>query len=90
MGYSLDRQETVTINGNTTIAGLPNGLHNVTVYAKDSFENTGASETTSFSVEVPFPTALVAATVVAIVATGSGFSAVYYLRKRKNKHPTPP
>jgi hypothetical protein len=90
MGYSLDGRETVTISGNTTIAGLPNGLHNVTVYAKDSFENTGASETTSFSVEVPFPTALVAATVVAIVATGSGFSAVYYLRKRKNKHPTPP
>ena len=90
MGYSLDGQETVTVNGNTTIAGLPNGLHNVTVYAKDSFENTGASEPISFSVEVPFPTALVAATVVAIVATASGFSAVYYLRKRKNKHPTPP
>jgi N-acetylneuraminic acid mutarotase len=90
MGYSLDGEENVTINGNTTIAGLPNGLHNVTIYAKDSFENTGASETISFSVEVPFPTALVAATVVAIVATGTGFSAVYHLRKRKNKHPTPP
>jgi hypothetical protein len=90
LGYSLDGQENVTVNGNTTIAGLPNGLHSVTVYAKDLFENTGASETIYFTIEAPFPTALVAATVVAIVATGSGFSAVYYLCKRKNKHPTLP
>ena len=89
-GYSLDGQDNVTVTGNTTLSGISNGLHNVTVYARDERENTGASETISFSVEVPFPTALVAATVVAIVATGSGFSAVYYLRKRKNKHPTPP
>jgi hypothetical protein len=88
LGYSLDGQENVTVSGNSTITGLPNGLHNVTVYARDEFENTGASETIYFTIDVPFPTALVAATVVAIVATASGFSAVYYLRKRKNKHPT--
>jgi parallel beta-helix repeat protein len=38
----------------------------------------------------PFPTTLVAAIAVAIVATGSGLAAAYYLRKRKNKHRTPP
>jgi len=90
LGYSLDGKDNATISGNTTITDLTNGLHNVTVYARDEFENTGASETIYFTIEAPFPTALVAATVVAIVATGSGFSAVYYLRKRKNKHPTPP
>jgi parallel beta-helix repeat protein len=38
-----------------------------------------------------FPTTFVVVTVVAIVATGSGLSAAYYLRKRKNnKHQTPP
>jgi hypothetical protein len=38
----------------------------------------------------PFPTIFVAAS-VAIVATGSGISAAYYLRRKKsNKHPTPP
>jgi ABC-type spermidine/putrescine transport system permease subunit I len=87
LGYSLDGQETVTVTGNTTLSGLSSGLHNVTVYARDEFENTGASETIYFTIEAPFPTTLVAATVVAIVATASGFSAAYYLRKRKNnKH----
>jgi hypothetical protein len=39
----------------------------------------------------PLLTTLVAATAVAIVATGSGLTAAYYLRKRKNnKHSTPP
>ena len=89
-GYSLDGQDNVTVTGNATLSELSNGLHNVTVYARDELENTGASETIYFTIKVPFPTVLVAATVVAIVATGSGFSAVYYLRKRKNKHPTPP
>jgi len=56
MGYSLDGQETIPITGNTTIAGLTNGLHNVTVYAKDTFENMGASETIYFSVAQPEPT----------------------------------
>jgi N-acetylneuraminic acid mutarotase len=50
MGYSLDGQETVTATGNTTLNALSNGLHNITVYAKDMFENSGASETISFSV----------------------------------------
>jgi hypothetical protein len=50
----------------------------------------GVSQTIVFNVE-PSPTTLVAATVVAVGATGSGISAAYYFRKRKNnKHPTPP
>jgi N-acetylneuraminic acid mutarotase len=81
LGYSLDGRENVTVNGNATIAGLPNGLHSVTVYAKDSFENTGASETISFSVEVPFPVVPVAAaSVAAIVAVGMGL--LVYFKKR--------
>jgi hypothetical protein len=48
------------------------------------------SHTVVFNVE-PSPTTLVVVTVVAIVATGSGLSAAYYLRKRKNnKHSSPP
>ena len=68
-GYSLDGGEPVTIGSNTTLEGLANGFHNVTVYAKDTFGNTGASETISFTVEVPdtFPTT------IAII---SGISAV--------------
>ena len=88
MGYSLDRQETVTVTGNTTLAGLSWGMHNVTVYAKDMFENTGASETISFSVDVPepsepFPTLLVATASGASVAI-IGIGLLVYFKKRKH------
>jgi hypothetical protein len=83
MGYSLDGQDNVTITGNTTITGISSGLHNVTVYAKDSFENTGASETISFTIaEEPesFPTALVATASASVAIVGVGF--IVYLRRR--------
>jgi N-acetylneuraminic acid mutarotase len=82
MGYSLDGLETVAVTGNTTLTGLQNGLHNVTVYAKDTFENTGASETVYFSVEVPFPTTLVVAPVVSVAVIGAVLA--IYLKKRKH------
>jgi len=82
MGYSLDGQETVTINGNTTLEGLSNGLHNVTVYARDELDNTGASETISFSVEASFSTALVIAPVASVAVVGVGLL-VYFRKRRK-------
>ena len=85
MGYSLDGQDNVAISGNTTITDLANGLHNVTVYARDAFDNTGASETIIFNVEMPepFPTTLVAAAYIAsagIIAVGL----LVYFKKRKH------
>jgi hypothetical protein len=81
--YSLDGQSNMTINGNTTLTGLPNGDHNVTVYATDQFGNTGASETIYFSVEVPepFPTTIVAASIASVVIIGAGL--VLYFTKIK-------
>ena len=73
MSYSLDGQENLTIAGNTTIAGLSNGLHTLTVYANDTVGNIGTSETISFTVDVPFPTTL--------VITASGASAVVDWRR---------
>jgi hypothetical protein len=71
--YSLDGQSNVTINGNTTLTWMPNGDHNITVYATDQAGNTGVSETIRFSVEVPFPTTLVVAVSVAsVVVVGVG------------------
>ena len=81
-GYSLDGQDNVTVTGNTTLAGLANGLHNITVYARDEFENMGASETISFRVEVPFPATLVAAASVATVAV-IGVALLVYFKKRQ-------
>jgi N-acetylneuraminic acid mutarotase len=83
LGYSLDGLDNVTITGNTTISGLSNGLHNVTVYAKDEFENTGVSETISFSVEVPFPVIPVAVASAATIAV-VGVVLLVYFKKRKH------
>jgi hypothetical protein len=83
IAYCLDGQDNVTVNGNATLTGLSNGDHNVTVYALDEAGNTGASETISFSVEVPFPTVPVAAASVAVVAVVGVVLAVYF---KKRKH----
>jgi hypothetical protein len=84
MGYSLDGEETVTSTGNITITALSNGLHNVTVYAKDAFGNMGASETISFTVDVsePFPTALVTTASAASLAI-FGIGLLTYFKKRE-------
>jgi hypothetical protein len=85
MGYSLDGKDNVTITGNTTITGLTSGLHNITLYAKDGFENTGTSETVTFTVAEPepFPTTLVAAASGASAAIiGKGL--LVYFKKRHN------
>jgi hypothetical protein len=84
IGYSLDGKDNVTVTGNTTLAGLSNGLHNITVYAKDSFGNIGASEPIDFTVAcAPFPTGPVVAAsgvTVAVVAVGL----FYYFKKRNH------
>jgi hypothetical protein len=88
-GYSLDGEPNVTVTGsgaltNVMLANVTNGLHNVTVYANDTYGNM-ASETVTFTVAKPepFPTAL--------VATASGASAIVigvcllvYFKKRKH------
>jgi hypothetical protein len=60
--YSLDNQANVTILGRYTLKGISLGSHNFTVFAKDSFGNTGVSETiifnvTSLSSQSPSPSA---------------------------------
>jgi hypothetical protein len=84
MGYSLDGQDNVTISGNTTIIDLSNGPHNVTVYARDEFDNVGASATLTFNVKAPepFPTIFIVAASVATVAV-VGVGLLVYFKKRK-------
>ena len=84
MRYSLDGKENVTITGNTTLTGLPNGNHNVTVYATDEAGNIGSSETIYFNVEVlaPFPTILIIASVVTVAVISIGL--LVYFKKRKH------
>ena len=51
--YSLDGALNETATGNTTLTGLRNGLHNVTIYASDNFGNTGVSEIFNFTIAQP-------------------------------------
>ena len=82
--YSLDGEGNITITGNTTLTGLANGDHNLTICGVDETGNLGTSKTTYFSVEMPepFPTAFVVAASGASVAF-VGVGVLVYFRKRK-------
>jgi hypothetical protein len=82
--YSLDAQNNITITGNTNITDLPNGTHNITIYATDETGNTGASDTIHFTVEKPeqFPTTYIAvAFTVTSIIIAAGL--IVYFKKRK-------
>jgi hypothetical protein len=90
LSYSLDGAANVTVKGNTTIAGLSSGAHNVTVYATYPIGNTGGSQTIQFAIAPekpeepePFPTAVVAvASAASIVAVGACL--LFYFKKRRH------
>jgi len=85
IGYSLDRQANVTIPGNTTLSGLSNGSHKITLYAQDIAGNTGASETIHFSIiaEQAQPFSL-EGLVIATIIVVAGITLVLLYRKRKS------
>jgi hypothetical protein len=85
LSYVLDGQENVTIVENTTLSGLSNGEHSLTVYAIDEAGNAEASETIAFSVDVPFPTTFVIAAVVILTVFGFGLLINLTRRKRVRK-----
>jgi len=70
IGYSPDGQDNVTITANITLSGLSKGAHNVTVYAKDTAGNIGASETIYFTIVDHFPIEWIAAAVVVVAVVG--------------------
>jgi glucan 1,3-beta-glucosidase len=51
IGYSLNSQMNVTIPGDTTIAGLNDGVYTIKVYANDTAGNMGSSAMVSFTVD---------------------------------------
>jgi hypothetical protein len=90
VGYSLDGKDNVTLSGNTTLTGLSNGWHNVTVYANDTSGNVYSSQTVNFKVAQSSLTASLAATVAistaAIVVVG-GVLAVYFKKRKPSARP---
>ena len=87
VGYSLDGRDNVTVPANTTLSGLSSGLHNVTVYVRDEYDNFGASETISFTIAAePFPTTIVAIVFgVSVALIGVGL--LVYFKKHKRSIP---
>jgi hypothetical protein len=86
MQYSLDGQDNVTVTESTTLTDLPNGLHNITIYAKYTEGSIGASENIAFTINKPepFPTTLVAASIAAVAVVGVGLLVYFKKRKRNN------
>ena len=86
--YSFDGEANTTINGNTTLTGLANGEHNITFYATDKAGNFGASETISFSVDVPLQTTFVVAVSGITVTVAAVVAALVYWKKRNRRGKT--
>jgi hypothetical protein len=92
IGYSLDRQANVTITGNTTVTGLSESAHSLTVYANDTVGNMSASETVYFTVvshnepeqhERPSsPTQYTHIIVGVVTGIGIAVSIIFYRRKK--------
>jgi hypothetical protein len=85
--YSLDGRENQSFSGNTTLTGLSNGLHNVTVYAWNLDGNVGVSDTLFFDVEVPepFPTTQIIAVFLIVSAVIVCIALFIFVRKRLHK-----
>ena len=69
----------MTVNVNTTLTGLSESDHTVTVYAADDAGNVGASETIYSNI---FPTTLVIASVVTVAVIGI-ILLVYFKKRRR-------
>jgi hypothetical protein len=87
--YSLDGQQNMTAAENTMLTNLPNGVHNVTVYAGDPAGNVGTSQTATFTVAKepepePFPITLVATASATSIAAIGAASLIIYFKKRKS------
>jgi hypothetical protein len=54
IGYSLDGEPNITITGNTLVTSIPDGLHNVTMFANDTYGIMGSSITIYFQVKTQF------------------------------------
>ena len=85
IGCSLDGLSNTTVTGNITLTNLLTGMHNITVYANDTFGIFGVSKTIDFTIAGPelFQVVPIAAISVAVVAVVVAGLLVYHKRKAK-------
>ncbi len=67
--YSLNRQQNVTVSGNSTIPHLPAGQYNITFYVWDNAGNIGFSDNANFTVAETAQTAETADSSLLLTAT---------------------
>jgi len=80
--YCLDGKDRMVIDGNLTLTGLSDGLHNVTVYATDVDGYIGVSETSSFFIDT-FPESIVMASVIVVTVVLIGLGLLISRIKEK-------
>mgnify|MGYP001050437448 CR=1 FL=1 len=92
IAYNLDNEGNVTIAGNTTLSGLSDGSHSLVAYAKDLYENFGASETIHFIIDTrkqesqqadTFPSTLQLYMIVIVIVVIVGITGFVLYRKMK-------
>ena len=79
--YVLDGKR-VFVSENSSLKGLSEGVHTLIVYGRSVFGANSGSETIYFSVDMPFPTTLVVASVATAAVLAVGL-AIYF---KKHKH----
>ncbi len=86
--FSLDGYQNVTFSGNTNITDISNGLHNITVYAQDTFGNIGSSQTVIFTVVNSEPESLpiVPVTAITVVVVAAGLLVYTEKHRRRMNH----
>jgi hypothetical protein len=80
--YVLDGNQRVFVSENSSLKGLSEGVHTLIVYGKSLFDTNSGSDTIYFSVDLPFPTTLVIASVITLTVVG--VSLLVYFKKRKH------
>ena len=85
IGYSLDGLSNTTTTGNVTLTNLPTGVHNITVYANDTFGIFGISKTIVFTIANPelFQVVPVAAVLVVVALVVVAIVALLFLRRHR-------
>ncbi len=82
--YNLDNKGNQTISGDSTLTGLLNGEHNMTLYVADLAGNAVSSKILFFNVNSPEPFPIVpVAVAVAVIALAMVLSLLLFRRPRK-------
>ena len=83
IAYNLDNQGNITLEGNTTLAGLSFGSHEIVVYANDTLGNMGKTDSVYFEVKKADFTLQIAIGIIAVIAVGGVLFVYFKGYKRK-------